>query len=163
MAYRVLTTAKKLESVLVGLNRPPHRTVNGPDCEQIIRSLSYLQSRSNKTWNEFIHRIQVFCEKPPKGFEKYYKPPGAAASAGQQQKGKVGESSSSGKDGTATEQQPSSSQSAGTQPDASSRKNDWNLGMFSPQPARGKGGSGGGGGSGRPIGGGEDGDKEKML
>ena len=36
MAYRVLTTAKKLESVLVGLNRP-HRTVNGPDCEQVER------------------------------------------------------------------------------------------------------------------------------
>lgn len=35
--------------------------------------------------------------------------------------------------------------------------------MFSPQPARGKGGSSGGGGSGRPIGGSEDGDKEKML
>uniref|UniRef100_A0A182PII3 AAA+ ATPase domain-containing protein n=1 Tax=Anopheles epiroticus TaxID=199890 RepID=A0A182PII3_9DIPT len=159
MAYRVLTTAKKLETVLVGLNRP-HRTVNGPDCEQIIRSLSYLQSRSNKTWNEFLHRIQVFCEKPPKGFEKYYKPPGSGGAQQTKQAGKVGDSSAS-KDATGAAEQSSSQSTA--PPGTSPRKNDWNLGMFSPQPARGKGGSSSGGGSGRPIGGGEEGDKEKML
>ncbi|XP_052870467.1 AFG3-like protein 2 [Anopheles cruzii] len=157
MAYRLLTTAKKLESVLVGLNRQ-HRTVNGTDCEQIIRSLSYLQTRSNRTWNEFIHRIQLFCEKPPKGFEKYYKPPG---SGGGKRATKSESAAAAAKDDKPlTEKPPPGTPQA---PGESTQKNDWNLGMFSPQPARGKGGSGGSGGSGRPIDGGEDGDKEKML
>lgn len=155
MAYRLLTTARKLESTLAGLSRQ-HRTVNATtDCDQIIRSLSYLQSSKNKLWNEFLHRIQLFCEKPPKGFEKYYKPGGKKpAAAGEAKEAKntksaAGASSSASKD----------------QPQPQSPKNDWNLGMFGPQPARGgKGGGSGssGGGAGRPIGG-EGGDKEKML
>ncbi|XP_058063839.1 AFG3-like protein 2 [Anopheles bellator] len=158
MAYRLLTTAKKLESVLVGLNRP-HRTVNGTDCEQIIRSLSYLQTRSNRTWNEFIHRIQLFCEKPPKGFEKYYKPPGSGGG----KRATKSESAAAAKDDKPLTEKPSSPPGTPQAPGESTQKNDWNLGMFSPQPARGKGSSGGSGGSGRPIDGGEDGDKEKML
>lgn len=156
MAYRLLTTARKLESTLAGLGRQ-HRTVNTTDCDQIIRSLSYLQSSKNKVWNEFLHRIQLFCEKPPKGFEKYYKPGGvkkgaAAAEEAQEASKEAKPTSSSAKNAPAGQQQ---------QPP----KNDWNLGMFGPQPARGKGGSsgsGGSGGSGRPIGG-EGGEKEKMM
>lgn len=120
---------------------------------QIIRSLNYLQSSKNKVWNEFLHRIQLFCEKPPKGFEKYYKPGGA-------RKGAAAEEASKG----AKPEPPNPSKSAaGSQQQQQPPKNDWNLGMFGPQPARGKsGGTGGGGGSGRPIGG-EGGDKEKMM
>uniref|UniRef100_A0A2M4BE63 Putative aaa+-type atpase n=1 Tax=Anopheles marajoara TaxID=58244 RepID=A0A2M4BE63_9DIPT len=164
MAYRVLTTAKKLESVLVGLNRP-HRTVNncGTNCDQIVRSLSYLQSRHSRTWNELLARIQLFCEKPPKGFEKYYKPPGSkqasAAAAGKESPDSGAKQSDPSSSSSGT---PSGSSSSSRDASAS-QKSDWNLGMFSPQPARGKGGSSGGGGSGRPIGGSEDGDKEKML
>lgn len=152
MAYRLLTTARKLECTLAGLSRQ-HRTVNSTDSDQIIRSLSYLQSSNNKVWNEFLHRIQLFCEKPPKGFEKYYKPhSGNKAAAGETQEAKtdkdVKPSSSAPKDASGQQQPP---------------KNDWNLGMFGPQPSRGKGsGSGSSGGSGRPIGG-EGGEKEKMM
>ena len=105
----------------------------------------------------------MFCEKPPKGFEKYFKPPGSASAQQAKQANKAGESGTS-KDGSSSNSaaEQSASQS-NAPPGATSRKNDWNLGMFSPQPARGKGGSSGSGGSGRPIGGGEEGDKEKML
>lgn len=102
-------------------------------------------------WNEFLHRIQLFCEKPPKGFEKYYKPGGAnKVAAGEAQEAKA-----------AKDVKPASSVPKDTSDQPP--KNDWNLGMFGPQPSRGKGsGSGSSGGSGRPIGG-EGGEKEKMM
>lgn len=158
MAYRLLTTARKLESTLTGLGRQHRTTVNTADCDQLIRSLSYLQSSRNKVWNDFLHRIQLFCEKPPKGFEKYYKsggkkPSAAAAEAAGEASGKSAKPADGAAPGKESPSQPP--------------KNDWNLGMFGPQPARGKqggsSGGGGGGGSGRPIGGGEGGDKEKMI
>ncbi|KAL1403656.1 hypothetical protein pipiens_005599 [Culex pipiens pipiens] len=157
MAYRLLTTARKLESTLTGLGRQHRTTVNTADCDQLIRSLSYLQSSRNKVWNDFLHRIQLFCEKPPKGFEKYYKggkkPPAAAAEAAGEASGKSAKPADGAGPAKESPSQPP--------------KNDWNLGMFGPQPARGKqggsSGGGGGGGSGRPIGGGEGGDKEKMI
>lgn len=157
MAYRLLTTARKLESTLAGLSRQ-HRTVNTADCDQIIRSLSYLQSSKNRIWNEFLHRIQLFCEKPPKGFEKYYKPGGAA------KKGAVGEAQEA--EASKEAKPASTSDSSGSAKNQQQPpKNDWNLGMFGPQPTRGKGGSSGSssGGTGRPIGGSEGGDKEKMM
>ncbi|XP_065081157.1 AFG3-like protein 2 [Ochlerotatus camptorhynchus] len=152
MAYRLLTTARKLESTLAGFSRQ-HRTVNSTDCDQLIRSLSYLQSSKNKVWNEFLHRIQLFCEKPPKGFEKYYKPGSAnKGAAGEEQEAKA-----------VKEAKPASSTPKDTSGQQQPPKNDWNLGMFGPQPSRGKGsGSSSSGGSGRPIGG-EGGEKEKML
>lgn len=110
-------------------------------------------------WNDFLHRIQLFCEKPPKGFEKYYKSGGKkpSAAAAAEAAGEASGKSAKPADGAAPAKESPS------QPP----KNDWNLGMFGPQPARGKqggsSGGGGGGGSGRPIGGGEGGDKEKMI
>ncbi|XP_055610236.1 AFG3-like protein 2 isoform X2 [Uranotaenia lowii] len=161
MAYRLLSSARKLESTLASLSRQ-HRTVNSTDSEKIIRSISYLQSSKNKVWNEFLHRIQLFCEKPPKGFEKYYKPGGSKKGQSQEAAGKsdakptssaAGSSSSSGKNAPPQESQ------------QGPPKNDWNLGMFGPQPRGEKSGGGSGsGGSGRPIGGsGEGGEKEKMM
>lgn len=149
MAHRLLATARKLESALIGLSRQ-HRTVNTTDCDQIIRSISYLQSSRNKIWNEFIYRIQLFCEKPPKGFEKYYKPGGT-------KKGPAVEGEKPTKEAKPSSESTSSPQS----PHQQQSKNDWNLGMFGPQPTRSKGGNSGGG-SGRPIGG-DGGDKEKMM
>ncbi|XP_055626508.1 AFG3-like protein 2 [Toxorhynchites rutilus septentrionalis] len=152
MAYRLLTTARKLESTLAGLSRQ-HRTVNTSDCDQIIRSLNYLQSSKSKLWSEFLYRIQLFCEKPPKGFEKYYKPGGT----------KKPPPASEAKDAKPAENaKPTAAAGSGSSKSPQPPKNDWNLGMFGPQPARGSGGSSGGGGAGRPIGG-EGGDKEKML
>lgn len=154
MAYRLLTTARKLESTLAGIGRQ-HRTVNTTDCDQIIRRLSYLQTSKNKIWNEFLLRIQLFCEKPPKGFEKYYKPGGKKGPPGEAQEAKA-----------AKEAKPSSAggPSEGQQQPQQPPKNDWNLGMFGQQAPRGKSGSGGGsgGGAGRPIGG-DGGEKEKMM
>ncbi|XP_055529728.1 AFG3-like protein 2 [Wyeomyia smithii] len=162
MAYRLLTTARRLESTLASLNRQ-HRTVNTNDCEQIIRSLSSLQSSKNKVWNEFLHRIQLFCENPPKGFEKYYKQGGKKTTSTEEattSKSQDQDTKAASEDGTS-----SSSKNQHTQPQQPA-KNDWNLGMFGPQSTRSKGGSsgnaGGGGGAGRPIGG-EGGDKEKMM
>ncbi|XP_058832271.1 AFG3-like protein 2 [Topomyia yanbarensis] len=153
MAYRLLTTARKLESTLAGLNRQ-HRTVNTNDCNQIIRSLSNLQSSRTQIWNEFLHRLQLFCEKPPKGFEKYFKPGG----------GKKGAASESSSKTTKDAVEPSADHAHSANSKASQQppKNDWNLGMFGPQSSKGKGGGSSGGGTGRPIGG-DGSDKEKMM
>ncbi|XP_058460986.1 AFG3-like protein 2 [Malaya genurostris] len=153
MAYRLLTTARKLESTIAGLNRQ-YRTVNTNDYDQIIRSLNKLHTNKNQIWNELLHRIQLFCEKPPKGFEKYFKPGSGK---------KVASSEGSTKPTKdAVESSTDHGSSANIKGSQQPPKNDWNLGMFGPQTSKGKGVSSGGGGAGRPIGG-DGGDKEKML
>lgn len=105
-----------------------------------------------------LERWQLFCEKPPKGFEKYYKDTKDKASPD--------EAAKSPKDGSekkAADSAPSSKAAPMSKPPGAdlkaSKSSDWNFGMFSPTNK-----SGGTGGSGRPIGGGDgNGDREKWL
>lgn len=79
----------------------------------------------------------MFCQKPPKGFEKYFRQGGAKPVE-------------NNKDAKLSEK-PKSSVS-------SESKSDWNFGMFSSGQSK----KGGRSGQGRPIGG-EGGDREKWL
>lgn len=100
--------------------------------------------------SNFLKEFRLYCEKVPKGFEKYYKKPGQAAAAAE-------------KDGTKTEPskgEPAKQSTAGKDAAPREKPKDWNLGMFNPT-ASGRGGSGSGG-QGRPIGSGEP-ERDKML
>lgn len=101
----------------------------------------------------------MYCEKIPKGFEKYYKKPGGAQKSAPKETEAKSDAKSAPKEG----EQPRAA-STSTPPGASSSQKssskDWNLGMFSPS-----GGSRGGGrntGQGRPIGSGEP-ERDRML
>lgn len=102
-----------------------------------------------------FEKWQLFCEKPPKGFEKYFKPGGATAAAKDSAAAPQGDAKPSGP--STSSKTPPISKPPGA--DAQS-KNDWSFGMFGQTAS--KGGSGGSG-SGRPIGGGEGNDREKWL
>lgn len=96
----------------------------------------------------------MFCEKPPKGFEKYYKDKGEKIAA---------KGAEDGAEKKAPESSTPSSKSApmSKPPGADVKKNtntDWNFGMFNPTAK-----TGGSGGSGRPIGGDGNGDRDKWL
>lgn len=101
----------------------------------------------------------MFCEKPPKGFEKYFKPGGATAAANDSATTAKGEplKPAAPSEASTSSKTPPLSKPPGA--DAQS-KNDWSFGMFGQTAS--KGGSGGSG-SGRPIGGGEGNDREKWL
>lgn len=103
-----------------------------------------------------FEKWQLFCEKPPKGFEKYFKPGGAPKDT--VETGEKKADSSQTKAPTSSTP-PSKTQPLSKPPGADTKKNDWNFGMFG--PSAGKGGSGGSS-SGRPIGG-DGNDREKWL
>lgn len=97
-----------------------------------------------------LERWQLFCEKPPKGFEKYYKD-------------KKENTAEAGAEKKASDSASTSSKAApmSKPPGADLKKSansDWNFGMFNPTSK-----SGGSGGSGRPIGGEGNGDRDKWL
>lgn len=107
------------------------------------------------TLESIIERWRHFCEKPPKGFEKYFRQ-GKQTSAAKN----VGEIGTESKKTAAPPKSspPPSSTSAGNSSKSKS-SSDWNFGMFGPSSS----GSGKSGGSGRPIGGNEGNEKEKWL
>lgn len=97
-----------------------------------------------------LEQVQLFCQKPPKGFEKYF--PGGKPAAGKQA------SEAGGKTGEA--KQPAEKRSSSASASEQKSSNDWNFGMFSNTNK--SGGGGNKGGSGRPLGN-EGGDKEKWM
>lgn len=101
-----------------------------------------------------LERWQLFCEKPPKGFEKYYKGKGEKTTE---------KAAEDGAEKKAAETAPSSKAAPMSKPPGADVKksppnSDWNFGMFNPTAK-----SGGSGGSGRPIGGEGNGDRDKWL
>lgn len=104
-----------------------------------------------------FEKWQLFCEKPPKGFEKYFKPGGATTAAKDSAADAQGEPKPAAPSGTsASSKTPPLSKPPGADTQS---KNDWSFGMFGQTASKGSGGSG----SGRPIGGGEGNDREKWL
>lgn len=102
-----------------------------------------------------FEKWQLFCEKPPKGFEKYFKPGTAAKQDSAGEKKTVGSQSTESSSPSTSPKTPPLSRPPG----ADAKKSEWSFGMFG--PTAGKGGSGSSG-SGRPIGG-DGGDREKWL
>lgn len=58
MAYRILTNTRKLA--------------------RLLRHIVY--NNNDRGYNSVLQQINLFCEKPPKGFEKYFKPQGKTKS-----------------------------------------------------------------------------------
>ncbi|BES98812.1 Peptidase family M41 [Nesidiocoris tenuis] len=145
MAHRLLLTARRIERlVLAGLRQGVF------DTHSLHKSLSQLTRapgapKLNTLWEEW----KVFCEKPPKGFEKYFKDPKAAP-----KEGKAGEKEApkNGKQaGSAAEGGKPGGPSGPIPPPKQQMNQQWNFGMF-----------GGTRGPGKPLGGG-DSEKEKWL
>lgn len=138
MAHRILATAKVLERSLRG------SLTNGPaGYMKFNHNLALIRrSINNSTLENILDSWKLFCEKPPKGFEKYFRQGGSKAA-----------SSDKKSDVDSINKKPSES------PESKSNQNEWNFGMFGNQ-SKNKGGRGGG--PGRPIGG-EGSDREKWL
>ncbi|XP_049857929.1 AFG3-like protein 2 [Schistocerca gregaria] len=144
MAHRLLTTARKLEKLLWnGIRRGD---INN---SMLKRNLSILQKSANSpSLATIIREWQLICERPPKGFEKFFKP------------GTGKQPSKNGKpkeDVPKEAQQPPPSRGTSQPPPKSTQRpyDQWSFGMFGGQ-SRGTGPGGG-----KPFG--DGGDREKWL
>ncbi|KAJ8951369.1 hypothetical protein NQ318_009305 [Aromia moschata] len=141
MAYRLLTTGKRLENLV-------WKTLKQSNVNSTQRNFSFKQAVLNE-W-------RLFCEKPPKGFEKYFKP-GGAKELKQEPKEAKEAKESKGKD--AKQEQPKEQPRLPPPPTSKSPGGpsskpyeQWSFGLF--------GGTGRGGSGGKPFG---DGDREKWY
>ncbi|XP_059612543.1 AFG3-like protein 2 isoform X2 [Phlebotomus argentipes] len=145
MAFRLLSSAKKLERNLLSSLRKGHLS-------SFHHDIANLRGDVNTwTWDTLLREWRLFCEKPPKGFEKYFKQSGGKQRKEASQGDKVQEAP--------PPVEPPPSKGFSPTPPTGPGKNDWNFGMFSPN-AGGRGKRTGS--SGRPIGG-DGGDKEKWI
>ncbi|XP_034656543.1 AFG3-like protein 2 isoform X1 [Drosophila subobscura] len=158
MAFRLLSTAKAMSSLM------RRSYMSGPlPNKQVQREASagvgMLPRELSPLIRYFVEQLQLFCKKPPKGFEKYFEAGGKST----QPKGANGEKKPVAKDSqSATDKskatQPQTSKSAA----ASESKSDWNFGMFS-NSSRGASGRRSNPPGGRPIGEGSGGDRERWI
>ncbi|PSN49682.1 hypothetical protein C0J52_05318 [Blattella germanica] len=152
MAHRLLSTARKLERILWnGVKR------GNIDKYLLKRNLTLLQRAPGAPSLETVlQQWKLFCERPPKGFEKYFKP-GGTKQAAKSEKPTAKEV----KDAPPKESQaPPSKGAAGPQPpkppsQSSKPYDQWSFGMFGSQSSR----SGGPGGKAF----GEGGEREKWF
>ncbi|KAF6201933.1 hypothetical protein GE061_004329 [Apolygus lucorum] len=146
MAHRLLLTARRIERlVIAGLRQGIF------DTHSLHRSLSQLSRtpgapKLRNLWEEW----RVFCENPPKGFEKYFKNDPKAApketKPGSKEVPKEAKEAGSGSTAEAAKPKPSLSSPSSKQ----QANQQWSFGMF-----------GGTRGTGKPLGG--DSEKEKWL
>ncbi|XP_054274278.1 AFG3-like protein 2 [Macrosteles quadrilineatus] len=141
MAQRLLLTAQKLKLLNYGGTR--HGTINRID---LRRGWMLLQGSSSPFIQSVLRQFRLYCQKPPKGFEKYFKPGGAP-------KKEVPKSESGVKEGV-QEAPPSKSSAGQSSRPGPNRPGEWPFGVFGGGP---KGGTGGG----KPFG--EGGEKEKWI
>lgn len=137
MAHRLLSTARKLERLLWnGVKR------GNIDRNLLKRNLTLLQQAPGALNLETVlQQWRSFCERPPKGFEKFFKP-GGGTQATKSEKPSVKKSKDVPKE---SQIPPPSKGAAGPQPSkpsGSSKPYDkWSFGMFGSQSR--SGGSGG--------------------
>lgn len=105
-----------------------------------------------------VEQVQLFCKKPPKGFEKYFEAGGKNPPKGSAEKTPTAGNKSSGS-GNTSNKPPASKPSTSAAPES---KSDWNFGMFS-NSTRGPAGRGTGTPGGRPLGEGGGGDRERWI
>ncbi|XP_018331195.1 AFG3-like protein 2 [Agrilus planipennis] len=133
MAHRILSISRRIEKLLwqsVGYSSGTAKTVNALET--------------------VLHKYRLFCQKPPKGFEKYFKP-GAKQPANEVDK-KPGKEAKNVKEKDTKQEQPKPPPSRS--PTSSGQKpfDQWSFGLF--------GGTGNRGSGGKPFG---EGDKEKWY
>lgn len=148
MAHRLLTTARKLEKILYsGIKREKI------DTSMLKKNLTFLQHVPGASSLESVlQQWRMFCERPPKGFEKFFKPGGAK----QTPKTDKVEKEVKCPPPKETSTPPSSKGTAGQPPSPGSKPYDqWSFGMFGGQSR------GSGSGSGKAFG--EGGEREKWI
>ncbi|XP_067003473.2 mitochondrial inner membrane m-AAA protease component AFG3L2 [Anabrus simplex] len=150
MAHRLLTTARKIERLLCN-----SRNREKIDTTLLRRSLSLLRNVSGApSLESVLQQWQIFCERPPKGFEKFFKPGGA------KQAPKPEQASKDVKGAPKEPQPPPPSKGAAGQaapkPSSSTSKpyDQWSFGMFGGQSRAGPG-------TGKGFG--EGGEREKWI
>uniref|UniRef100_A0A1B6D736 AAA+ ATPase domain-containing protein n=1 Tax=Clastoptera arizonana TaxID=38151 RepID=A0A1B6D736_9HEMI len=135
MAHRLLMITKRLENLVwKGLKQ------GSIDTFMLKRNLSILSKTPGAPeLSTVLHQWQLFCQKPPKGFEKYFKPGGAS------KKPELNNKETKKNDAP----KPTSPKAP---PPQSSRPDQWSFGVF--------GGSRSGSSGGKGFG---DGEKEKWV
>ncbi|RZB40598.1 AFG3-like protein 2 [Asbolus verrucosus] len=136
MAYRLISSSKKLEELL-------------------SKSLKYYNAnvrKDNSTFRAALNQWKLFCEKPPKGFEKYFEP--GKKQSPKDAKNEPAKEMKDGKTKDAKQEQPKPppKTSSGSQPGGSKSYDQWSFGLF--------GGTGSRGSGGKPFG---DGDRDKWY
>ncbi|XP_075228639.1 AFG3 like matrix AAA peptidase subunit 2 [Lycorma delicatula] len=152
MAHRLIIAAKRIERQLVnGLKS------GSIDTFLLKRNLSVFQHTPGAPTLELVfQQWRHFCEKPPKGFEKYFKP--GSKDFGKKTKSTSESSKDAPPPSSPPPSQPSKGSSSSPSPSRQSQKQDnWSFGMFGSS-----GGSRGSGGGAKPLSS-SDGEKEKWL
>ncbi|KAG8278015.1 AFG3-like protein 2 [Homalodisca vitripennis] len=108
------------------------------------------ETTSSPFLKSVLRQFRLYCQKPPKGFEKYFKP-GGAPKKEPPSKGEAG--SKEAKQDAPPPSRPSAGQSPSSKPGPSKPQDQWSFGVF--------GGSRGGPGSGKQFG--EGGEREKWV
>lgn len=145
MAQRLFLVTRRFERLLLsGLKQ------GSIDTFQLKRNLALLRKTPGApSLEKVLNQWSQFCQKPPKGFEKYFKP-GAAGKKEVTEKPDTGSKGSKQDGGSAPKQAPTpqpSKSAPGSKPDQ------WSFGVFG-------GSRSGTGGSGKPF---SDGEREKWL
>lgn len=132
MAHRLLSTARKLERLLWnGVKR------GNIDRNILGRKLALLQNAPGAPCLELVFQNwRLFCEKPPKGFEKYFRPGGKKAS-------NKPETAKDAKEAPKEEAGASKGESAPPPPPRMQQKppEQWSFGMFAGPRGPGSGGA----------------------
>ncbi|CAH0546652.1 unnamed protein product [Brassicogethes aeneus] len=122
MAYRLLNSGKKFENLLCKTLK--HYNVNIP--------------KKNYTFKTVLNEWRLFCEKPPKGFEKYFKPGSKEAPKDCKPENKEVK----GKDAKPIPEKESAPKAPppSSQPGSSRPYDQWSFGLFGGTGSRGSGG-----------------------
>ncbi|XP_071443573.1 mitochondrial inner membrane m-AAA protease component AFG3L2 [Hetaerina americana] len=131
MAHRLLSTARTLERLLWnGVKR------GNIDNNILSRKLALLKHSAGAPCLELvIQNWRLFCEKPPKGFEKFFKPGGKKT-------GQNSEASKNGKKAPKEEPSPSKGETAAPPPRMQQKPPEqWSFGMFGGPRGPGAGGA----------------------
>ncbi|KAJ8922366.1 hypothetical protein NQ315_004309 [Exocentrus adspersus] len=129
MAYRLLSSCRRLENLVWKTLK--QYNVNSPQ-----PNFSFKRA--------VLEEWRLFCEKPPKGFEKYFKPGGAKEL---KQESKEAKETKEGKEKDAKQEQPKETPKVpppSRSPGSSKSYDNWSFGLF--------GGTGRGGSGGKPFG-----------
>ncbi|XP_050297963.1 AFG3-like protein 2 [Anthonomus grandis grandis] len=123
MAYRILGTTKKLEN-LVWKTFKPNTNVSRNSSTTIRKAI--------------LREWRLFCEKPPKGFEKYFKE-GKPASKDAKPEAKEAKDTK-GKEAKPAQKEPPPSRPSLSSPGDKKPYDQWSFGLFGGTGSRGSGG-----------------------
>ncbi|EDV96695.1 AFG3-like protein 2 [Drosophila grimshawi] len=151
MAFRLLSSAQAMKSLM------RRSYSHGGLTDKVQRGAGFELA---PLMRYLVEQFQMFCKKPPKGFEKYFEAGGKSTkpkAAETEQKSASGSKPTTGSSSSSKSRPPAVKPST-----ASETKSDWNFGMFS-NSSRGPGARGSGAPGGRPLSEGGGGDRERWI